>query len=176
MVKSLRLNMYEDIFTDGVGLILKRVDCHENFTMGVLRDAYGNKICDTLEPPYFDTKSYDTLEAILATKRGNTAIPTGKYRINMEHVSPKYKDRPWAAEFNGIVPLLENVKGFEGVLIHVGTWASQYEKSDTNGCILVGKREMSHLRDSRITYARLMNEYLLPWHKEGKDIYIYISV
>lgn len=153
-------------------LTLRRVDFRGDNTFGVLFDDKMEKICDTLEPPYAGTHDSDCVEFIESLKFGNIAIPDGKYRINMEHISPTFKDRDWAMKYNGIVPLLENVKGYEGILIHIGNWASQYGTSDTQGCILVGQREVGHLCCSRINYNRLMDNYLLPWHREGFEIYI----
>ena len=55
---------------------------------------------------------------------GNTAIPEGRYEIVM------YK----GPHFGIILPLLKDVPGFTGILIHVGNYAK-----DTDGCILVGQ-------------------------------------
>jgi hypothetical protein len=51
---------------------------------------------------------------------GETAVPTGTYKIDMSTVSPKFKNRSWARPYEGKVPRLINVKGFDGVLIHPG--------------------------------------------------------
>jgi len=62
------------------------------------------------------------LEEITSIKvKNETAIPTGTYSVNMNIVSPKFKDRAWAKPYNGKIPRLINVPGFDGVLIHPGT-------------------------------------------------------
>lgn len=63
---------------------------------------------------------------------GQTAISTGIYKIDMNTVSPKFKDRSWAKPYGGKLPRLIGVKGFEGVLIHVGNTAE-----NSLGCLLV---------------------------------------
>lgn len=52
---------------------------------------------------------------------GKTAIPTGTHiRVDMNTVSPKFKDRTWAKPYSGKLPRLLDVKGYSGVLILVG--------------------------------------------------------
>jgi hypothetical protein len=68
---------------------------------------------------------------------GNTAIPTGSYSIDMNTVSSKFKDRIWAKPYNGKIPRLLDVPGFNGVLIHPGN-----TNKDTLGCILVGENKV----------------------------------
>ena len=88
-------------------------------------------------------------------------------------MSPKFKDRPWAKPFGGLVPYILNVHGFEGVAIHVGSTAS-----DTEGCPLVGMLRgniRGRLFDSTAAFRDLMAHYLLPAHERKDEIYITIK-
>ena len=98
----------------------------------------GKYFCDTLEPPYFGTTQNTPIQEIKNTKKGNTAIPIGTYDISLDYQSPKFKNRSWAKFCDRYLPTIMNVPAFNRILIHVGNIASQYGKSDTMGCILVG--------------------------------------
>lgn len=101
---------------------------------------------------------------------GRTAIPAGKYKIRMDVVSPKYKNRAWAKPYGGIVPRLVDVPNFSGVLIHPLNTADE-----TDGCIGVGvNREKGKILDSVKTYRTLMDFHLMPAYKRGEDIWIEI--
>lgn len=122
-------------------LTLKRIFKGPKYTIGHLF-INGVYECDTLEPPYMGTKQTDSIDSIRNTKNGNTAIPSGVYNINMDIISPKFKDRSWAKPFGGKLPTIEDVPAFDRVLIHVGNKASQYGLSDTQACILVGENKV----------------------------------
>lgn len=64
---------------------------------------------------------------------GNTAIPAGRYRVELKIRSRKLSSNPAYAWCKGFLPRLMNVPGFAGVLIHAGNKAS-----DSRGCLLVG--------------------------------------
>nr|WP_071146826.1 DUF5675 family protein [Bacteroides ihuae] len=106
-------------------LLLKRVARKSGYTIGKLF-MDGKYFCDTLE----DTDRLDedmSLDEIKKLKQpGQTAIPEGTYKV-IVNVSPKFKR---------LLPRLQNVPGFEGVLIHRGNTAK-----DTAGCILVGQNK-----------------------------------
>ena len=123
------------------------------YTIGSLL-VDGVKFCETLEPTDRGLTSSMTLQEIKAKKvKGKTAIPTGVYHIDMDTVSPRFKTKAWARAHNGIVPRLQGVKGFDGVLIHVGNSAA-----DTEGCILVGRNtEVGKVTQSVKTYMELFN-------------------
>ena len=131
----------------------------DRYTIGVLF-IDGDRFCETLE---------DTVRTGKKIK-GETAIPAGTYRVRMDTVSPRFKNRAWADPYGGIVPRLEAVPGFEGVLIHPGNTAA-----DTDGCILVGNnREKGKVLDSQLRYRQLMDDYLMPATRAGEDITIEI--
>ena len=77
-------------------LVLKRTFKGPNYTIGQL---YVNGVyeCDTLEDTDRGLTSSMTVQEIASKKLyGETAIPTGTYKIDMNTVSPKFKDRSWA--------------------------------------------------------------------------------
>lgn len=137
-------------------LLLRRIFKGPGYTIGKLF-INGVYECDTLEDQDRGLTSQMSLEEIKAKKvYGVTAIPTGTYSINMTTVSPKFKDRAWAKPYKGILPRLENVKGYEGVLIHVGNKAE-----DTLGCILVGENKVKgQVINSTATFYELMTVLL----------------
>ena len=132
-------------------LKLVRIFKGKDYTIGRLY-VDGVYFCDTLE----DTDrglSSAMLHATILKKKvpGKTAIPTGTYLVDMATVSPRFKSRKWAKPYGGRVPRLQGVRGFEGVLIHVGNTAG-----DTDGCILVGKNKVKgKVLDSTATYLKL---------------------
>lgn len=141
-------------------LTLKRIFKGPKYTIGHLF-INGVYECDTLEPPYMGTKQTDSIEFIKSTKKGNTAIPSGVYNINMDIISPKFKDRSWAKPFGGKLPTIEDVPAFDRVLIHVGNIASQFGKSDTQACILVGENKIKgQVVNSTATFQELYSVML----------------
>ena len=120
---------------------LVRIAFKSTYTIGKLYvdDTY---FCDVLEDVDRGLKSSMTESEILEKKvKGQTAIPTGHYVINITY-SPKYKR---------MMPLLLDVKGFSGIRIHSGN-----SSKDTEGCLLVGKnKKVGMVLESRDTYQRL---------------------
>ena len=55
---------------------------------------------------------------------GQTAIPAGRYRVTLD----------FSPHFNGMMPHVNDVPGFSGILIHIGNTSA-----DTEGCLLLGK-------------------------------------
>lgn len=143
-------------------LILKRVNKLNDCTIGKLY-IDGIYKCDTLEDVDRGLSDDMSLSEINAKKiYGKTAIPTGTYNIDMNTVSPKFKNRTWAKPYGGKLPRLQNVKGYEGVLIHVGN-----KSEDTLGCILVGENKISNqVINSTSTFQDLMSILLKAKVKE----------
>ena len=151
-------------------LLLDRIYKGPNYTIGKL---YINGVyeCDTLEDVDRGLTSQMLLDEIKSKKiYGNTAIPTGTYIVNMNTVSPKFKDRAWAKPYKGILPRLEKVLGYEGVLIHVGN-----DQEATSGCILVGENKIKgQVINSTATFHELMT-VLLKAYKANEVIELTIK-
>ena len=115
----------------------------------------GKYFSNTLEDRDRGLKQNDPLSVIKSKKIPNeTAIPTGKYRITLDVVSPKYSAVAWYRKLcGGRMPRLLNVPGYEGILIHPG---GSNGPLDTAGCVLVGKNSLKgRLTASRDTFEKL---------------------
>lgn len=150
-------------------LLVERIFTCSDYTIGKLY-IDGEYFCDTIEDCDRMLDSQMSLETIKKNKiKDETAIPTGKYEIDMDTQSPKYSDYAkykWAKEFDGKLPRLQEVPGYAGVLIHVGNTAAH-----TSGCLLVGKNtEKGKITSSTVWFQTLMKKYLLPAHKNGIKI------
>lgn len=141
-----------------------------SFTLG---DLYvnGEYFSNTLEDTDRGLMDSMSLDEIKSKKvYGKTAIPKGTYDITLDVVSPKFKDRTWAKFCDGKLPRLIDVKGYEGVLIHVGNRAE-----DTLGCILVGQNATSgFVNNSTDTFKRLY-ELLQDSKSKGEKLTIKIE-
>ena len=156
---------------DTLELLLDRKYKKETYTIGNLY-VDGEWFCNALEDKDRGLKSSMSLEEIKETKvYGETAIPTGRYEVRMDIVSPKYNGVKWYKDnFGGRMPRLESVKGFSGILIHSGNTAL-----DSNGCILVGmNKAKGKVLDSRATFQKLW-KVLEQARKAGKKIYLTVQ-
>lgn len=154
-------------------ILLERIFTSESYTIGHLY-IDGKYVCDTIEDCDRNL-TQDMSEKEISEKKvyGKTAIPIGKYSITMNVKSPKYSNPKykWAAKYDGYLPRLENVKGFEGVLIHVGNTAN-----DSLGCILVGENKVKgQVINSTTNFYNLMDKYLWPAKQCGEKITIEIK-
>lgn len=102
----------------------------------------GEYFCDTLEDKdrgLTDSMSVGEISKIKIKKE--TAIPTGTYKITIT-----YSNR-----FKKNMPLINDVKGFEGIRIHSGN-----TDKDTEGCLLVGMNlERGKVLKSQETFRKL---------------------
>lgn len=135
-------------------LTLMRIANKPNYCIGRLY-IDGEYFCDVLEDTDRGLDDKMSVEDIKAKKvYSKTAIPTGVYNVILNY-SPKYKK---------VMPLLQNVKGYEGVRIHSGN-----KPEDTLGCLLVGKnKKVGQVIDSRATYEALFKR--LQQHGSDKII------
>lgn len=132
-------------------LKLKRTARRETYTIGRLY-VDGERFCDTVEDRDRGLRQDMARAAIRRTKvPGETAVPTGRYRVTLGVKSPRMSLKAAYRFCDGYVPRLVNVPGFEGILIHIGNTAR-----DSEGCILVGEnREVGRVLNSTATFRRL---------------------
>jgi hypothetical protein len=123
-------------------LTVKRTNFTEESTIGELF-IDGKFFCYTLEDKDRGlTDSMSLAEIKLRKIFGVTCIPYGKYKVLLT-MSPK---------FGKVLPLIEGVKGYDGIRIHTGNTAK-----DSLGCLLVGnKRVYNQLFESTNAMRDLM--------------------
>ena len=152
---------------------VKRIALKATYTIGKLY-IDGQYVCDTLEPHVADVNKNGRFDGSEVKVKGKTAIPFGKYKVSMAIKSPRFSNfakYPWAKPYDGCLPRLKNVNGFEGVLIHVGN-----TPRDTLGCVLVGYNTIKgQLTNSRKAFATLMDKHLTPAKKRGEKVFITIK-
>lgn len=135
----------------------------------------GQLICNSLEDT--DRGLSDAMDESTIRSRkiyGKTAIPRGRYTIDMETVSPKFSKKEFYMEVcQGKLPRLKNVKGFEGILLHVADGPKGADLLE--GCIGIGlNKKVGQLCDGKETFKKvyaLMKEA----HDRGEIIYITIE-
>ena len=139
-------------------LLVVRYHKKPNYTIGKLF-INGEYFCDTLEDTDRGLSNAMQLSQIQAAKRkGVTAIPTGRYIVQIT-MSPR---------FGRVLPILLSVKGFDGIRIHRGN-----TEADTEGCILVGENKaVGKVLNSANTENRLMERLQKINHTEQ----IYITI
>lgn len=151
-------------------LTVKRVYKDPEYTIGRL---YVDQLllCDTIEDCDRGLKqSWDITQILKVKKYGITAIPKGTYKIGFT-VSPKFKYRVWGKKYGGIVPEIQNVKGYGGVRIHPANRATELL-----GCIAPGRNtKKGMVTSSQVWYYKLMDEYLMPAFKRGEEVTITIQ-
>ena len=147
-------------------LLLRRIALRETYTIGRLY-VNGAYVCDTVEDKVRDLNKNGKFDNGEVKVKSLTAIPYGTYRVAMGVQSPKFSNfakYPYARKYNGQMPRLLNVSGFEGILIHCGTSAAS-----SAGCLIVGR-----VTDSQTAFYKLMDNYLVPAHRRGEVITIEI--
>lgn len=126
-----------------MNITLNRIAKKSKYTIGKLY-INGEYFCDTIEDT--DRGLTQTMtDAQIKSKKvyGQTAIPTGTYRVIISY-SNKFKRQ---------MPLLLNVPGFLGIRIHSGN-----TEKDTEGCLIVGKNKVvGKVIESKDTYNKLFS-------------------
>lgn len=143
-------------------LLLKRIANKADYTIGKLfiDNVY---FCDTIEDKNRGLNSNMSLDYIKKIKVANkTAIPTGTYNITLNVISPKFGSKDFYIKNanGGRLPRLLNIKGFDGILIHVGV-----DQNSSSGCIIVGQNKVvGKIINSKETFIKLYKKL-----QESKD-------
>lgn len=158
-------------------LKLKRTARKEKYTIGHLymkdrQNGQWVRIADTIEDKDrgLDQSMSEANIAKIKVKH-QTAIPTGRYEIDMTTVSGTFVKKPLYKDFcGGKVPRLKYVKGFSGILIHSGT-----DQDSSSGCIIVGENKVvGKVINSWATFKRFYS-LLKAAHNRGERITITIQ-
>ena len=135
----------------------------------------GQLICNSLEDE--DRGLSDSMDERTIRNRkiyGKTAIPRGRYTIDMETVSPKFSKKEFYMEVcQGKLPRIKNVKGFEGILLHVADGPKGADLLE--GCIGIGlNKKVGQLCDGKETFKKVY-ALMKGAHDRGEIIYITVE-
>lgn len=139
-------------------LTIKRTITRNSYTLGKLY-IDGVYFCDTLEDKDRGlTQDMNIGQIQLLKINGETAIPKGIYKVTLDVISPKFSKYPFYMETcKGKLPRLIDVKGYEGVLIHVADGPKR--DSLVQGCIGVGNLSAEeYLMNGKKVFAELYNK------------------
>ena len=139
-------------------LTIKRTITRNSYTLGKLY-IDGVYFCDTLEDKDRGLTQNMSVEQIKSIKvPGETAIPKGTYRVTLDVVSPKFSKYPFYMQTcEGKLPRLIDVKGYEGVLIHVADGPKR--DSLLQGCIGIGNLSSEeYLINGKKVFVELYNK------------------
>lgn len=153
-------------------ILIERKYRKSTYTIGNLY-INGQWVANTLEDKDRGLKQSMSLSEINNLKvAGETAIPTGEYTVRMDIVSPKYSQKEWYRTNcnGGRLPRLENVKGFDGILMHTGN-----SPQDSLGCILIGKNDVvGGLSKSREYFLKVYT-LLFEAYKRGESFRLVVK-
>ena len=139
-----------------IKILVKRREKKSKYTIGklLINGVFNENTLEDSDRGLTQSMSEDEVKK--KKIHSQTAIPAGTYKVNMNIVSPKFKNRSWAKPYSGKLPRLVNVPGFDGVLIHPGN-----QSSDTSGCLLVGKNDVvGKVTNSVHYFNKIMTELL----------------
>ena len=128
-------------------------------TYATLSEVYadGELVCFALEDPVRERAGVPIEEWKI---KGETAIPAGRYQVKIQ----------WSPRFTRKLPRLQDVPGFQGVLIHPGNYPR-----DTEGCILPGTKIAGDaVVESRVAFLELF--HLIQEAEDGnEDVWLRIG-
>lgn len=154
-------------------LKVERIKNGPTYTIGKMY-VDSKYFCDTLED--LDRGLLDSMnvEEVKSKKiYGETGIPKGTYKVTLDIVSPKFSQYLFYMEVcKGKLPRLLDVKGYEGILIHV----ADGPKKDKllYGCIGIGERQADDSLANGKKVFKTFYSLLESAKKHGEDITIEI--
>lgn len=140
----------------GIVFQLRRRHLTNTYTLGVLLEPDGTRICDILEDPDRDLNENGLLEE--GKVWGDTAIPYGLYPIVLNK-SPK---------FGRIMPYIEGIKTHTGVMFHSGVTTEH-----THGCPLTGTLRGHTLVNGRLAFQDLM-DIIARYIADGDQLFVQV--
>ena len=91
---------------------------------------------------------------------GRTAIPRGRYKIELD----------WSPKYGRDMPHLIDVPQFEGIRIHTGN-----RSTDTEGCLIPGQeRTDNYVRNSKLAFDALLQKLNLAW-ANNEEVWLTIT-
>lgn len=139
---------------------VKRWAFKDTYTIGKMY-IDGQYYCDTLEDKDRGLEQSMKLADIRSRKvYGKTAIPTGTYTVTTT----------WWVKHQRMIPLIEEVKGFSGILIHNGV-----TDADTLGCVLVGENRVKGKLLNGRKYMNDITERVNACVTTGEEVVITIT-
>ena len=91
---------------------------------------------------------------------GRTAIPRGRYKIELD----------WSPKYGRDMPHVLDVPHFDGIRIHTGN-----RSEDTEGCLIVGQERIeNYVRNSKLAFDVLLEKMKMAW-ASNEEIWITIT-
>ncbi len=128
----------------------------------------GDWVCNIIEDKDRGLHKGMSLAQIRSLKvKSKTAIPSGRYRVTMKVVSPKFSLKKYYMDFcGGKLPRVLDVPGFDGILIHAGNLNTGIATAGMSaGCLLTGMNTIK----GGLTKTKEMFEYVYKILKEADD-------
>lgn len=139
-------------------LLLERKYLKNNYTIGNLF-VNGKFYCNIIEDVVRDINKNGSFDCGEFKISGHTAIPYGKYEIQVTY-SPKFKRK---------LPLLLNVRHFEGIRIHRGN-----TEKDSSGCLIPGENTKRGMVLNSTKYELELTNLIEDANKKGEKVIIEI--
>lgn len=147
-------------------LTLKRTDFTDTSTIGEL-SVNGEFECFILEDTDRGLKDTMILNEINSLKKhGITAIPYGSYKIVVTK-SERFSAMKGKPVY---LPILLNVKGYEGVRIHTGN-----KPEDTEGCLLPARKKGKNVVMESTPAFTQLNDKINNALKQGENVILTIT-